>query len=130
MDYKDDKKRIPLWLLSGPFVYVMIVPLVILDIFAEIYHRICFFLYGIPYVSRKKYIKIDRHKLKYLWWFDKINCAYCGYANGLLRYTAEIAARTEKYWCGIKHKKDPEFNEPEHHKNFEEYGDKDNYKKW
>jgi hypothetical protein len=31
------------------------------------------------------------------------NCVYCGYANGVLAYVREIAARTEQYWCPIKH---------------------------
>lgn len=51
---------------------------------------------------------------------------YCGYANGLLHYNSEIAARTEKYWCGIKHKN---FQEPEHHQDFLEYNDKKSFEK-
>lgn len=34
---------------------------------------------------------------------EKLNCVYCGYANGLLAYATEITARTEQYWCPIKH---------------------------
>ena len=34
---------------------------------------------------------------------EKLNCAYCAYANGLVGYVGEIAARTEAYWCPIKH---------------------------
>ena len=130
MEYKKDLKRIPLHLLSMPIIYSMIVPLVIFDIFLEIYHRSCFPLYGLPYVKRSEYIRIDRHKLKYLWWLDKFNCAYCGYANGVIGYAREIVARTEKYWCGVKHKKDPNFYEPDHHRDFIEYGDEKGYKKY
>jgi len=74
-------------------------------------------------IKRNKYIKIDRHKLKYLNWFEKLNCIYCGYANGFLHYASVIAAETEKYWCGIKHSKDKNFIPPNHHKDFLEYGD-------
>jgi hypothetical protein len=34
---------------------------------------------------------------------EKVNCVYCGYANGLIGYVREITARTEQYWCPIKH---------------------------
>jgi len=53
---------------------------------------------------------------------------YCGYGNGLLHYTSVIAAQTEKYWCSIKHKTDPTFIPPEHHKDFLEYGDEKQYR--
>lgn len=109
--------------LSFPFIMVMIVPLVIFDFFLEIYHHICFPFYRIPLVKRENYIKMDRHKLSYLNWMEKIFCAYCGYANGLLNYGFTIAGETEKYWCAIKHQKDPDFVPPPHHKDFAEFGD-------
>ena len=56
-------------------------------------------------------------------------CAYCGYANGLMAYAVVIAGKTEKYWCGIKHKKYQNFHEPAHHKDFTEYGDEESYRK-
>jgi hypothetical protein len=34
---------------------------------------------------------------------------FCGYANGLKAHLAEIASRTEQYWCGIKHKEKENF---------------------
>jgi hypothetical protein len=117
-------------LLSTPFIWLMIVPIVIMDIFGELYHRICFPLYGIECVKRKNYIRIDRHKLSYLNLKDKLSCMYCGYANGFLQYACEIAARTEKYWCGIKHKQGGSFIEPKHHKDFLKYGDKNAYAKF
>jgi hypothetical protein len=112
-----------------PVIYSMIIPIVILDIWIEIYHRICFAAYDIPYIKRGKYIRIDRQKLKYLNFFEKFNCMYCGYANGLLHYSSVIAGETEKYWCGIKHQLEEEFCEPEHHKEFIPYGDEDAYRK-
>lgn len=129
MKFKQNQNRFVWHLLSMPVIYSMIIPLVILDIWIEIYHRICFACYGISYVKRKKYIRIDRQKLKYLSALEKFNCMYCGYANGLLHYSFTIAGETEKYWCGIKHKQDGEFCEPEHHKDFIKYGDEEAYRK-
>jgi hypothetical protein len=88
---------------SAPFIYAMIVPFVILDLGISAYHAICFPLYRIPTVDRRKYIVLDRHHLRYLNWIEQLNCLYCGYANGLLAYSREIAARTEEYWCPVKH---------------------------
>ena len=53
-------------LISAPFILSLIIPIVIMDIWMEIYHRICFPLYKLPYIKRSKYVQIDRHKLKYL----------------------------------------------------------------
>lgn len=128
MEHKKHKNRIWLHFISVPFIYSMIVPLVFLDISIEIYHNICFRLYGLPLVKRSKYIKIDRYKLKYLNCLDKINCAYCGYGNGLISYAQVIASESEKYWCGIKHKKDKNFVEPMHHREFLDYGDEKSFK--
>jgi hypothetical protein len=116
--------------LSMPFIYMMIVPLIIIDIFLEVYHRICFLLYGLPYVIRSDYIRIDRHKLLYLNFMERINCAYCSYANGWTHYATAIAANTEKYWCGIKNDKYKGFHEPAHHKGFLEYGDEKGFEKF
>ena len=129
MEYKKyHNKRFWRHFLSTPFIWFMIIPLLILDICMEIYHRICFKLYGIRYVKRSQYIRIDRQRLSYLNVYDKVNCMYCGYANGLIHYASEIAARTEKYWCGIKHHETKGFIPPAHHKDFVAYGDEKAYK--
>ena len=88
---------------SAPFIYAMIVPFVMLDLGISAYQAICFPLYRIPTVDRRKYVVLDRHRLRYLNWIEQVNCLYCGYANGLLAYSREIAARTEEYWCPVKH---------------------------
>ena len=90
-------------ILSVPFIYSMIVPFLILDAFLTVYQAVCFRLYNIAPVRRSDYIVIDRHHLGYLNAIEKLNCVYCGYANGLIGYAREIAARTEQYWCPIKH---------------------------
>lgn len=116
-------------ILSAPFTWILIIPLIILDIFIELYHHTTFPLLKIQKVKRKNYIKIDRHKLKYLSFQNKIFCVYCGYAGGLIHYASEIAARTEKYWCPIKHKHSKNFIHPKHHKKFAKYGNEQTYKK-
>ena len=93
----------PLNILSAPFIYGMIIPLIIYDLSLTVYQHICFRLYRVPRVNRSDYIIIDRHHLAYLNTIEKINCAYCGYGNGLIAYAREITARTEQYWCPIKH---------------------------
>lgn len=93
----------PLTVLTAPVIYALIVPLVFLDLCVTIYQAICFRAYGIPRVKRADHIRIDRHHLAYLNALQKLNCVYCGYANGLISYVREIASRTEAYWCPIKH---------------------------
>lgn len=90
-------------LLSAPVIYSLIVPLLLLDAWVTIYQWVCFPLYGIAIVPRRPYFALDRHRLGYLNAIEKINCEYCSYANGLMAYIQEIAARTEQYWCPIKH---------------------------
>lgn len=116
--------------LSFPFIIVQIVPIIIFDIFIEIYHHICFPLYGLPLIKRDSYIKIDRYKLSYLSPMEKLFCAYCGYANGFLGYAGAIAAATEKYWCAIKHQGSKDFIEPKHHQDFADFGDVQGYEDW
>jgi len=128
MEYKKYPERFFRHTISMPFIYAMIIPLILFDICLEIYHQICFRLYKISIVDRSKYIKIDRQKLEYLTRWERLNCAYCGYANGLMHYASVIAGETEKYWCGIKHAKDPNFIPPVHHKDFIEYDDEEGYK--
>jgi len=129
MNSKQHKDRIIFQIPVMPLIYSLIIPIIVLDIWVEIYHRVCFWAYGIAYVKRGNYIKIDRHKLSYLDYFEKLNCMYCGYVNGLLHYASAIAGETEKYWCGIKHKADADFQEPAHHKGFIAYGDEEAYRK-
>ena len=109
--------------ISLPFIYGMIVPLVLADLCVEIYHHVCFPLYGIPLVNRRRYIKIDRQRLNYLDGWSRLNCLYCGYANGFAHYASVIIAATELYWCPIQHEKGENFLAPRHHQRFAKYGD-------
>ncbi len=109
-------------ILSVPFIYMMIMPAVLLDICLWIYQQTAFRLYKIPQVHRTDYIVYDRQHLEYLNILEKMNCIYCSYFNGLLGYAVEIAGRTEAYWCPIKHAKK---NKTWHswQKEFADYGD-------
>lgn len=123
MEFKKYPERELSSILSIPFIWGMLLIFVILDLTLEIYHQICFRIFKLPLVERANYIKIDRHKLDYLTFPDKLRCAYCGYANGVLAYAVKITAETEKYWCAIKHKKDGNYIEPKHQKDFVEFDD-------
>ena len=90
-------------LLTAPIIYSMIVPLLLTDIFVTIYQASCFPVYGIPKIHRKDYITFDHQHLAYLNFIEKFHCLYCSYANGLIAYVREITARTEQYFCPIKH---------------------------
>lgn len=129
MEYYKHKNRMVWHALLFPFIWAIFVPLLILDFFISLYHFISFGIYGFKRLKRSDYVKIDRHKLKYLKLHQKINCVYCGYANGLLNYSLTIAGMTEKYWCGIKHQNKENFVQPEHHKDFVEYGDKEGFER-
>lgn len=123
MEHLKHKDRVLKHIISMPFIYSVAIWFVVLDILTEIYHRICFPLYWLELVDRKKYIKFERHKLPYLSFMEKFNCAYCSYWNWLMAYIWEIAGQTEKYWCGIKNPVEEWFVEPKHHKDFLDYWD-------
>ena len=88
---------------TAPILYLGRVPLLLLDLFIFAYQGVCFPVYGIPKVRRSDYVVLDRGDLPYLNVLEKFNCLYCGYANGVAGYFREVAARTEQYWCPIKH---------------------------
>jgi hypothetical protein len=107
---------------TAPVVYSVILPLLMLDAFVSIYQWVCFPLYGIPKVRRRDYLVFDRAHLAYLNLIEKLNCAYCSYANGLIAYVKEIVGRTEQYWCPIKHARRVRQSHP-HYSAFVDYGD-------
>lgn len=114
-------------ILSIPFIYGMIIPILCMDITITCYQHICFRLYRIARVKRSKYIVLDRHHLSYLNAIEKFNCLYCGYGNGVMSYSREVIARTEQYWCPIKHARKVVGTHKRYRK-FVAYGDADNYK--
>lgn len=90
-------------LITGPIIYGMIVPLLILDLFVSFYQATCFPIYGVVKVRRRDYIVLDRQHLGYLNFIEKFHCTYCAYGAGLTAYIGEIVSRTEQYFCPIKH---------------------------
>lgn len=90
-------------MLSALVIYPMIVPIVLLDTGVSLYQALCFPLYRIEKVRRGDYFAFDREQLAYLFLIEKVNCTYCAYTIGLIAYVQEIVARTEQYWCPIKH---------------------------
>jgi len=93
----------PLVILTSPVIYAMVIPIALMDVFISVYQAICFPVYGIPRVRRRDFIVLDRHHLAYLNAIEKVNCVFCSYANGVIAYAREIGARTEQYFCPIKH---------------------------
>jgi len=93
------------WLviLSSPVIYACVLPFLLLDAAVALYQLVCFPIYGIAKVRRKDYLVFDRGRLAYLNSIEKVGCVYCSYANGLLALITEVAARSEKYFCPIKH---------------------------
>jgi hypothetical protein len=116
----------PLVMLTSPVIYAGIVPFLVLDFFVSVFQAICFPIYGIAKVRRADYFVFDRHHLAYLNALEKLNCAYCSYANGLIAYAREIAARTEQYWCPIKHARRV-IGTHARYALFDDYGDAEGY---
>ncbi len=90
-------------LITGPIIYSMIFPLLLTDLFITFYQLTCFPIYGIKKVRRAEYIVFDRQHLNYLNFIEKFHCTYCAYGSGMIAYISEIVARTEQYFCPIKH---------------------------
>lgn len=114
--------------LSAPIIYSVALPFMLVDVWVTLYQLICFPIYGIPRVRRADYIVIDRYKLAYLNNIEKANCDYCSYANGLIAYVREVTARTEQYWCPIRHAQRIRAPHPRY-RHFVDYGDAEGYKR-
>lgn len=110
------------YVVGAPFIYGMLFPSIIFHISIEIYQQVCFRLYGIPLVNFREYFINDRQLLSWLNPWEKINCIYCSYVNNLLRYSAEIGGRTERYWCPIKYYR----RVKKHHSQYSKFIDEDN----
>lgn len=114
-------------MLTIPIIWSVAIPALLIDAVITFYQWTCFPIYGIPRVKRSDYIVMDRRYLKYLNFIERINCAYCEYFNGLVSYIEEIAARTEQYWCPIKHARKLK-NMHSRYGKFLDYGDAESYK--
>ena len=113
-------------LITGPIIYAMVFPLMMLDFFVSLYQFTCFPIYGINRVRRANYIVFDRQHLAYLNFVEKFHCTYCAYGSGLMGYMGEIIARTEEYFCPIKHAHKI-LGTHGHYNRFLDYGDAADY---
>ncbi len=116
----------PFILLTSPFIYSVLLPFALLDLFVSVYQLICFPIYKVAKVSRRSYVAFDRRYLGYLNGFEKLNCMYCSYATGVVSYATEIISRTEQYWCPIKHARHL-LGVHSRYADFLEYGDAEGY---
>ena len=119
--------RVP-WptLLTMPLIYGMALPLMVLDLSVSLYQLGCFTAWRIQRVRRADYVVIDRHRLGYLNPVQKLNCVFCGYGNGVIAYAREVTARTEQYWCPIKHALKVKGSH-ERYAGFQDYGDAEGF---
>jgi hypothetical protein len=115
-------------LLVAPVIYSLIIPLVLLDVSFWLFQTICFPVYGIAKVDRSRYVFMDRGQLPYLNAIERLNCNYCSYANGLVAYAREIAARTEQYFCPIKEAR-RRLGAHSRYEEFLDFGDAEGYRK-
>jgi hypothetical protein len=117
----------PLVALTAPVIYIGWIPFLLMDLFVTVYQWVCFPVYRIPKVRRADYIVFDREDLPYLNLIEKFNCFYCSYGNGVAAYLREVAARTEQYWCPIKHARRIRAAH-DRYPDFFDYGDADAYR--
>jgi hypothetical protein len=115
-------------LITGPVIYGMALPMLLMDLLVTLYQWTCFPIYGITKVRRADYIVFDRHHLGFLNFIEKFHCTYCEYGNGLMGYMVEILARTEEYFCPIKHAHKV-LGTHARYKRFLDYGDAADYEK-
>ncbi len=116
----------PLVLLTSPIIYSVFIPLVLLDVFVTLYQTICFPIYGIEKARRSDFLTFDRKHLTYLNAIERFNSMYGSYSNGLLSYAFDVAGKSEKYWCPIKHARRMQ-GVHAHYSDFVEYGDAEGF---
>ncbi len=112
--------------LTAPIIYGMVFPALFLDMTLFVYTRTVAPVFKLTFDKRSDYIVFDRHYLGYLNFFEKLNCVYCSYFNGLMFYSGSVARTTELYFCPIKHAKRVAYGE-DHFEKYLPYGDAEHY---
>lgn len=97
-----------LFFLSAPLALSVVLPLALLDGWLWLYQHVCFPAYRIAKVPRARYFSYDRGSLPYLDAGQRLSCRLASYAGGVLAYAREIAARSEQFFCPIKHSRPPD----------------------
>lgn len=118
----------PRHILSAPVIWLCLVPALLLDGAVALFQAVCFPIYGIPKVPRREFVVMDRSYLGYLNPIEKLNCFYCSYFVGLIAWVGEVAARTEQFWCPIKHARRVAVVHSRYGRFFD-YGDGENYRR-
>jgi len=82
-------QRLGFWrtLIGGHSMYLTI-PLFIflhITVVTVMYRVLLAPLLGLPRLDSSRYIILDRHRIEPLHWFDKFNCLFCSYANGIIK---------------------------------------------
>jgi hypothetical protein len=116
----------PAVILTAPIIYSTAIAFALLDAMISLYQWACFGVYGIARVRRADHLVFDRNQLSYLNGLERFNCLFCSYGNGVISYAREIAARTEQYWCPIKHSRRI-LGAHERYHAFADYGDAATY---
>lgn len=98
----DDKRNIFLNLLAAIAIYSCFFPIAFLDFSMILYQSIYFRIVRIPLLPRKEYVVIERWRLPKLTIWQRFNCIYCDYANGVMAWAKDIIGWTEIHSCAIK----------------------------
>ena len=93
----------PINIITGPLIYGMLVPLVLLVRSVWVHQYVCFPVYRLPRIVRAPFNAFDRQELRYLDWVSKAHCSYCAYAMGVAAFSSAVIQATEAYFCPIKH---------------------------
>jgi hypothetical protein len=115
-------------ILCLPIIWLCLLPALVMDVVVSFYQAVCFPLFGIPKVKRGEHVIFDRRHLRYLNVIEKLNCLYCSYFNGVVSFATEVGARTEQYWCPIKHAAQLKTIHSRYH-TFVDFGDSDEFRK-
>jgi len=112
---------------AAPVNCSLIIPLALLNVFVAVYQTACFPVCGTPRVRRSDYMVFDRAQLAYLNAIEKLNCMYCSYAIRVFAPVRQVASRTQKSWCPIKHARRV-LGVHGRYSRFADYGDGDAYR--
>ena len=80
-------------------MYVSIPFLILFHVFCIliVYKTILAPVLGVKNLRVSDFIVVDRHKINGLPWFDKFNCLYCGYTNGISTYYDVMLGHLESF---------------------------------
>lgn len=90
-------------MIAATSIYSMVIPIIVIDISIWFYQHVYFKVMGIPVIQRSDFVAIDRWDFSKLNIWQRISCAYCDYANGIIDYAKAVARQTELYNCAIKY---------------------------